>query len=294
VTRISRETLGLLLGFIGIVVFAGTLPATRIAVEALDPVFVGAGRAALAAAVALPLLLALRRPIPPKDELGRLALSGVLLVAGFPILTSWAMTTLPVAHGSVFVGLIPLVTAACGAFLARERPSPLFWAAALTGAAVIVAYAMRAAGKVGLATGDLFLLGACLSAGSGYAISAGVAKRMPGWEVVSWQVVIMLPLTVPVTLWWGPVDPSAVGLRHWLAFGYAGLFSMYIGFFFWNAGLAMGGVARVSQVQLLQTFVTLLVVGPVNGETTDAFTWLAAAAVVATIVVGRTAGRRRG
>jgi drug/metabolite transporter (DMT)-like permease len=294
VTGLSRETLGLLVGFVGIVVFAGTLPATRIAVETLDPVFVGAGRAALAAAVALPLLLALRRPFPAKDELGRLALSGVLLVAGFPILTSWAMTMLPVAHGSVFLGFIPLVTAACGAVLARERPSPLFWAAALTGAAVIVAYAMRATGKAELAKGDLVLLGAGLSAGLGYAISAGVAKRMPGWEVVSWQVVIMLPLTVPVTLWWGPVDPSAVGLRHWLAFGYAGLFSMYIGFFFWNAGLAMGGVARVSQVQLLQTFVTLLIVGPVNGEKTDAFTWLAAAAVVATILVGRKAGMRRG
>ncbi len=290
----SRETLGLLLGFIGVAIFAGTLPATRIAVETMNPVFVAAARAVIAAAAALPLLLMLRRPLPARDDLGRLALGALLLAGGFPAFSGWAMQHVPVAHGTVFIGLSPLLTAAFGSLLSGDRPSRLFWTAAVSGAATVIAFAMYSSGKGGFSIGDPLLVAASASAALGYAVSAGVSKRMSGWEVISWQVVLALPLSLPFALWTVPSDFGAVETRHWLALCYAGLFSMYLGFCFWNAGLAIGGVARVSQVQLLQSFITLLVVMPINGERPDAVTWLAAAAVVGAVLVGRMAAIRRG
>ncbi|MFO1148159.1 MAG: EamA family transporter [Alsobacter sp.] len=286
--RRSNDTLGLLLGLVGVLIFGATLPFTRIAVGWLDPWFVTAGRAALAGLVAVVLLALLRRPVPTREELGRYALVALLLAGGFPGFTGFAMRLVPASHGGVVLGILPLATAAVGALVTRERPSLQFWICAVLGAAIVVAFALRdGGGRVD--AGDMLLAGAVLSAAFGYVVSAQLARQRPGWEVISWVVVIALPVTLPVTLLTAPSHPLDVPGKAWLSFAYLGLMSQYLGFFAWNAGLAMGGVARVSQVQLLQTFVTLAVAALLQGEQVDIVTWLSAVAVVVVVMIGRRA-----
>jgi drug/metabolite transporter (DMT)-like permease len=288
----SRETLGLLLGFVGVVIFGATLPMTRVAVPYLDPVFLTAGRAAVAGLIAVAVLVALRRPFPPMAAVPRIALASLLLVGGFPVFSGFAMLTVPASHGAVVIGIMPLATAVLGAILLRERPSPAFWLAAVIGSAIIVVFSLRDGGGR-IQPGDLLLVGAIASASLGYVLSADLSRSMPGWEVISWAVVIALPVSIPLAWATAPADAAAVPAVAWAAFAYLGLMSQYLGFFAWNAGLAMGGVSRVSQVQLLQTFVTFGIAALVSGERVDVWTWLAAVAVCAVVLVGRRARIRK-
>ncbi len=288
----SRETLGLLVGFLGVVIFGATLPMTRIAVPWLDPVFLTAGRAAVAGVIAVVVLAVLRRPLPPREAWPRIAVASLLLVGGFPIFSGFAMLSVPASHGAVVIGVMPLATAVFGALILRERPSAAFWAAAVAGSAIIVVFSLRDGGGR-VQAGDLLLVGAIASASIGYVLSADLSRTMPGWEVISWAVVFALPLCAPLAWLMAPADPAAVPWQAWAAFAYLGLFSQYLGFFAWNAGLAMGGVSRVSQVQLLQTFVTFGIAAWIAGERVDLATWLAAVAVCAVVLVGRRARVRR-
>lgn len=283
---LSRETLGLIIGTIGVIIFGVTLPMTRIAVVSLDPWFVTMGRAALAGLVALCVLVVLKRTVPTRSELMRLGVAAVFVIVGFPGFTGFAMRLVPASHGGVVLGILPLVVALFGAIAARERPSFGFWLSALAGAALVIGFSLRD-GEGGFGLGDILLLGAVLSAASGYTVLAGLTKSRPGWEVISWTVVISLPVTLPFAFLTAPSDLFAVPLPHWGAFLYLGLMSQYVGFFFWNTGLAMGGQARVSQTQLLQTFVTLAFAAWVNGEQVDLLTWIFAVAVVGVVLIGR-------
>ena len=283
---VSRETLGLIIGTIGVIIFGVTLPMTRIAVVSLDPWFVTMGRAALAGLVALCVLVVLKRSVPTRSELMRLGVAAVFVIVGFPGFTGFAMRLVPASHGGVVLGILPLVVALFGAIAARERHSFGFWLSALAGAALVIGFSLRD-GEGGLGLGDVLLLGAVLSAASGYTVLAGLTKSRPGWEVISWTVVISLPVTLPFAFLTAPSDLFAVPLPHWGAFLYLGLMSQYVGFFFWNTGLAMGGQARVSQTQLLQTFVTLAFAAWVNGEQVDLLTWIFAVAVVGVVLIGR-------
>ena len=283
---LSRETLGLIIGTIGVIIFGVTLPMTRIAVVSLDPWFVTMGRAALAGLVALCVLVVLKRSVPTRSELMRLGVAAVFVIVGFPGFTGFAMRLVPASHGGVVLGILPLVVALFGAIAARERPSFGFWLSALAGAALVIGFSLRD-GEGGFGLGDVLLLGAVLSAASGYTVLAGLTKSRPGWEVISWTVVISLPVTLPFAFLTAPSDLFAVPLPHWGAFLYLGLMSQYVGFFFWNTGLAMGGQARVSQTQLLQTFVTLAFAAWVNGEQVDLLTWVFAVAVVGVVLIGR-------
>jgi drug/metabolite transporter (DMT)-like permease len=283
---LSRETLGLMIGTIGVIIFGVTLPMTRIAVVSLDPWFVTMGRAALAGLVALCVLVVLKRTVPTRSELMRLGVAAVFVIVGFPGFTGFAMRLVPASHGGVVLGILPLVVALFGAIAARERPSFGFWLSALAGAALVIGFSLRD-GEGGFGLGDVLLLGAVLSAASGYTVLAGLTKSRPGWEVISWTVVISLPVTLPFAFLTAPSDLFAVPLPHWGAFLYLGLMSQYVGFFFWNTGLAMGGQARVSQTQLLQTFVTLAFAAWVNGEQVDLLTWIFAVAVVGVVLIGR-------
>jgi drug/metabolite transporter (DMT)-like permease len=290
---LSRESLGLLLGTIGVIIFGVTLPMTRIAVQSLDPWFVTSGRAALAGLVAIVVLTILRRPWPNRSELLPLSIGAFFTIIGFPGCTGFAMQLVPASHGGVVLGILPLVVALFGALSSGDRPSLGFWLSALVGAALVVGFSLRdEAGQLGL--GDLLLLGAVLSAAAGYTAFNRVARTRAGWEVVSWAVVIGLPVTIPVAFLTAPVSPVAIPLTHWGAFLYLGLMSQYIGFFFWNSGLAIGGQARVSQTQLLQAFVTLATAALINGESVDIWTWIFAIAVVASVLVGRRAKIIRG
>ncbi|HSP25541.1 MAG TPA: DMT family transporter [Saliniramus sp.] len=290
-TGLSRqETIGLFLGFVGVVIFGGTLPFTRIAVAALDPWFVTAGRAALAGVLAAALLLVLRRRIPRGPAMTRLVVVSICLVAGFPIGTGLAMVTVEASRGGVILGVLPLATAVVGVIVSGERPPLKFWIAAVLGAAIVVAFTLRD-GVGGVSVGDAFLVLAIVSASTGYAISGKLAQQMPGWEVISWALVVALPVTLPFTLLLWPADAAAVPSASWWAFIYVALMSQYLAFFAWNAGLALGGVARVSQVQLLQVFVTLGIAAVLNREQVDLVTWAVAALVVVIVLVGARARR---
>jgi drug/metabolite transporter (DMT)-like permease len=276
---------GYLLGALGVLIFGLTLPMTRLAVGELAPWFVTMGRAAVAGLVAAAVLAALRRKPPRGTELGLLALASLCLVIGFPGFVAMAMARVPAAHGGVVLGVLPLATAAMAVIVNGERPSTAFWFWSAAGAAIVTLFALREGGG-GFGVGDLYLALAVASTSLGYTVSARLSGQRPGWEVISWQVAIALPLTLPAALLLMPASAGAVSAPACGAFLYVAIFSQYLGFFAWNAGLALGGVARVSQVQLLQTFVTLAGAALLLGEPLGFEALATATLVVAVVLLG--------
>ena len=267
--------------------FAGTLPATRLALSGFDPLFLTVARAALAGSVGLIVLIARRRRVPSRSLWLEMFGAALCTVIGFPLFAALAMMTVPAAHGGVVLGILPLVTAAAATVFAHERPSPGFWLASVLGALIVVTFMLRRNGGMTFSAGDLFLLGAVLSGALGYTFSGRLATLMPGWEVISWQVVIFLPLAAAATFVLWPADIATAPISSWIGLGYVGLVSQYTAFFVFNAGLAIGGIARVGQVMLLQPFMIVALALPVNGEAIDVETILFAAAVVATVLIGQ-------
>ena len=289
---LSRERLGLLLGFLGMAIFGGTLPATRIAVSAIDPMALTALRTAIAGLCSLALLLVLRRPLPPRALWPQLVIAMLCVSILFPFLMALGMQTVDASHGGVVLGILPIATALVAVAITHERPKPLFWIASLAGAALVIAFAVRQGGGA-LSAGDLMLFAAVAVAAIGYAFSGRLTAKMPGWEVISWVLVMALPISLPAAALTMPADLTRIALKPWLALLYVALFSQWIGFFAWNAGMAMGGIARVSQVQLLQPFITFALAAWFNDETITLQILLFAAAVVATVAIStRTRSRR--
>ena len=284
--RQRRENLGMLLGLAGVAIFAATLPMTRLGVPSLGPQFLTCARAAIAGALGLAFLAARTRAIPWR-QLPRLALAALCLVAGFPGFTSLAMQTLPAAHAGVFTGLLQLATVVVAVLMGGERPSPGFWACAVLGAALVGGFALHHGGAA-LQTGDALLMLAIAVAALGYALCGQLSREISPGEVISWMVVLSLPASAPLA--WGarPSDFAAIPPGAWASLAYLGTMSMYLGFFAWNAGMALGGVARVSQAQLSQSFITLGISALLLGERIDAETIACAIAVVALVLVGRT------
>src|SRR5689334_2240038 len=287
----QREQLGLLLGLVGMVIFGGTLPATRLAVSAIDPIAVTALRAAIAGICSLALLIALRRPLPPRALWPQLVIAMLCVTILFPLFITFGMRTVDASHGGVVLGVLPIATALVAVAITHERPRPLFWIASLAGAALVIAFALRQGGGA-MSSGDVLLFAAVAASAIGYGFSGRLTSGMPGWEVISWILVIALPISIPAAWLTMPADIMQLPAMPLLGLAYVALFSQWIGFFAWNAGLAMGGIARVAQVQLLQVFVTFALAAIFNGES---ITWQIvafAAAVVATVAIStRSRGR---
>lgn len=244
---------GWLNGFIGVVVFSGSLPATRIAVSAFDPVFVTFARASIAGLLALMALLVFKVSPPGRKQLLPLAVVALGVVAGFPLLSAWALQYIDAARSIVFVGLLPLATALFALVRGGERPRPLFWLFSLAGSLLVAGYAL-AQGAAGSAAGDLLMLGAIVLCGLGYAEGAALTKTLGGWQVICWALVLSLPVMLPLTFLYMPTSFEGIATDAWVSLAYVSLFSMLIGFFFWYRGLAQGGIATVGQLQLLQPF----------------------------------------
>jgi drug/metabolite transporter (DMT)-like permease len=288
----SRERLGLLLGFVGMAIFGGTLPGTRLAVSAIDPFALTALRAVIAGVCSLALLIVLRRPLPPRALWGQLVIAMICVAILFPLFMAMGMQRVDASHGGVVLGILPIATALVAVMITHERPRPLFWIASLAGAALVIAFALRQGGGA-LSAGDLLLFAAVAVSAIGYAFSGRLTAKMPGWEVISWVLVIALPVSIPAAWLTMPADIAQIPLKPMLGLLYVALFSQWIGFFAWNAGMAMGGIARVSQVQLLQPFVTFSLAAFFNDETITPQIVLFAAAVVATVAIStRTRGRK--
>lgn len=282
---------GLLFGLVGVACFSLTLPATRIAVAGLDPVFVGLGRAVVAAVLAGCTLAALRVRWPGRAALPGLAVVAAGVVVGFPLFTAWAMRHVPASHGAVVIGLLPLATALAGTWLAHERPTPVFWFCAVAGSAVVVAFAVwQGGGKPQPADG--LLLVAVAAAAVGYAEGGRLARSLPGWQVISWALVLSAPAVLAATLVATAGKLPAAAPSAWAGFAYVSVVSMFVGFFAWYRGLALGGIAVVGQTQLLQPFLTLFASALLLGEPLEPATFVAAGLVIVAIAVGRRFGSR--
>ncbi|MGA2567126.1 MAG: DMT family transporter [Pseudolabrys sp.] len=286
-TATSREKLGLGLGFAGVLLFGGTLPATRVAVATLDPLFLSAARASIAGSCGLLLLFALRRPWPTWTLWRDFAFAGLCTIVSFPVFMALAMAHVPASHGGVVLGIVPLATVAAAALVTDERPSLGFWLASAAGAAIVFVFMARHSGARTIELGDLYLLGTVVSGAFGYALSGRLSLQRPGWEVISWQVAMFLPLSLAAALILWPPSLAAAPAQGFWALAYVSLVSQFSAFFVFNAGMAMGGVARVGQLMLLQPFVIVALAVPVNGERLDPSTLLYAAAVVAAVIIGQ-------
>ncbi len=282
---------GLALGVLGVVIFAMTLPMTRLAVGAagdaqLPPAFVTAGRAALAGLLSLAYLRWVAAARPAREHWPSLAICALGTVLGFPLFLALALRHVDAMHAAVITGVLPLGTAMAAALWLRQRASFGFWFCAWLGCALVLAFAAQR-GQGGLSAGDGLLLLAVASASIGYVAGARVSARLPAEQVICWVLVWSLPLTLPAMLATWPDTASAVRVSAWVGLGYVTLFSMWLGFFAWYRGLALGGVLRVSQVQLLQPFLALLFAVPVLGERLDTVTVVFALLVMVVVFVGK-------
>lgn len=252
-------------GLIGVLIFSGSLPATRLAVAEFDPLFLTVARASIAGFLALAMLMVFRERRPSRQQLMPLCVVALGVVLGFPLLTALALQYVTSAHSIVFLGLLPLTTAAFGVLRGGERPRPVFWVFSVSGSMLVVGYACSQ-GLAASPQGDILMLLAILVCGLGYAEGARLSKTLGGWQVICWALVLALPLMITLTAYRLPPSLSAVSSQAWLSLGYVSIFSMLIGFVFWYRGLAQGGIAAVGQLQLLQPFFGLGLAATLLGE----------------------------
>ena len=296
----AQITRGLWLGFVGVVIFAATLPMTKIAVGSiaapqLSPWFISFGRAAAAGVFSAIYLLVQRSQgeliVPAGRQWALLFMTACGVVVGFPLFMSLALQYVPSTHGAVVTGLLPLATAVLAALWFRQRPSVGFWLAAVAGTLLVLAFmgfrSADSAGHFSLHLADVFLLIAMAAGAFGYIGGAQLTPALGAERVICWVLVMSLPLTLPMTWLNLPANPERINLASWGAFAYVAVFSMWVGFFAWYRGLALGGAVRVSQVQLVQPFISLLFAVPLLGEKLDMLTLGFAVAVIATVFIGK-------
>ncbi|RXT48310.1 DMT family transporter [Bradyrhizobium betae] len=265
-------------GLLGVIIFSGSLPATRVAVGGFSALFLTSARAVIAALIGVAVLGLLRQARPERRDLLSLAIVSIGVVVGFPLLTALALQHVTSAHSIVFIGLLPLSTAIFAVLRGGERPQPLFWLFAILGSATVVGFALSNDGSASI-TGDLLMVAAVVLCGLGYAEGAALSRRLGGWQVISWALLLALPLMVPVAIWTWPSTWSGVSVPAWIGLAYVSIFSMFVGFIFWYRGLAVGGIARVGQLQQLQPFFGLALAGFLLHEPV-AWSMIAATALV--------------
>jgi len=289
-----RENLGLWLGLLGVFIFALTLPMTRLATGTVDapqmsPWFVTWARAALAGGLSAIYLLTVRAPWPVAAQRGALYLSLAGNVVGYPLLLGWALRHVTASHAAVITSLMPLATAAAAAWLMHQRARLGFWVFAALGSALVAVYSLLRASQMGhgfgLTWADTLLVGAVVAGSLGYVAGAKVTASLGAEKVISWVCVMALPITLPGA--WLNWPEHTIAPTSWLALLYVGVFAMWAGFFAWFRGLSLGGPLRVSQLQLLQPFITILAAIPLLGESLDTMTLGFALLVVATVFMGR-------
>lgn len=288
----ERASHGWLSGLAGVIIFAGSLPATRAALQGFDPIFLTSSRAVIAAGCAGLLLAGMRQARPDRAMLLPLAIVAGGVVLGFPLLTAIALQWVSAAHSIVFVGLLPLATAGFAVLRAGERPRAGFWFFSTLGSLCVAGFALRAGVTVS-PLADLSMLAAVLLCGLGYAEGGRLSRSLGGWQVISWALILAAPVMLVLALATRPQDWGAISGASWVALGYVSLFSMLIGFVFWYRGLALGGIARIGQLQLLQPFIGLSLADLFLGERIDPAMLFATSGVVLCVAGARWAAPRR-
>jgi len=280
----ERTTAGWGSGLMGVILFSGSLPATRVAVADFSPMFLTSARAVIAALLGAVFLFALRQARPERRDILSLTWVAIGCVAGFPLLTALALQHITTAHSIVFVGLLPLATALFGVLRGGERPRRAFWLFSIAGAAAVAGFAFYGS-RAGTLTGDLLMIAAILVCGLGYAEGAALSRRLGGWQVISWALLLSLPLMAAIGLFTLPNAWNTIGVPAWIGLLYVSLFSMMVGFIFWYRGLALGGIAGVGQLQLLQPFFGFVLAAILLGEPI-AWTMIASTVIVVLCVAG--------
>jgi len=263
---------GLALAVVAVVMFSGTVPATRIAVATIDPVVVGVGRSVLGTAIAICYLLAVRAPLPSRAQLPGILVVAVGAAVGFGWFSAEALRTVSASHGSVVIGILPVLTAVFGTLRTGARPRPLFWIATLAGTAVVVVYAASSSRSASIGIGDAYLFAALVCAAAAYAEGGRLARTMPGGQVIAWGLVAALPVSVPLSLGallGSPFAPSVASLG---ALAYMAVFSVFVGMVLWYRAMGLIGVPRASAIQLGQPLLSvvwswILVGEPLRPET---------------------------
>ncbi|MEE9033546.1 DMT family transporter [Brucella melitensis] len=279
-----NKTAGWINGFLGVLIFSGSLPAMRLAVIDIDPTFLTMARASIAGLLGMVFLLLFREPFPRKSDAVSLVVVALGVVVGFPLLTGLALQHMTSARAIVFIGLLPLSTAIFAVLRGGERPRPLFWLFSVVGSLVVASYAYGQ-GSQSTLMGDGLMLAAIIVCGLGYAEGARLSRRLGGWQVICWALVFALPVMLPLSVFTRPETWNGIGAMAWGGLAYVSLFSMLIGFVFWYRGLAQGGTATVGQLQLLQPFFGLMLAAGVAGEPVS-MGKVATAAVVVVCVAG--------
>jgi drug/metabolite transporter (DMT)-like permease len=291
----AQDREALLWGLVGVTLFAATLPMTRLAVGSADtpqlsPWFVTFGRAAVAGLLSIGYLLWQRAcgklKVPVRAEWSLVGITAFGVIVGFPLFLALALRHVPSTHGAVVTALLPLSTAVLGALWFKQRPSNGFWACALLGTGLVLGFMVWRAGGLYLGVANIYLIIAMTTGAFGYIGGARLTPRLGSEQTICWVLVSGLPLTLPMAWWFAPSDAAVVAGMAWLGFGYVALFSMWIGFFAWYRALALGAV-RVSQIQLIQPFLSLLFAVPLVGERLDGMTLAFAVAVIATVYAGK-------
>jgi drug/metabolite transporter (DMT)-like permease len=282
----DRTTGGLINGLIGMLIFSASLPATRVAVLQFDPVFLTVARAAIAGVLGLCLLLVFKERRPSPADAMPLVIVALGVVVGFPLLTALALRHVTSAHSIVFIGLLPLATAIFGVLRGAERPRPPFWLFSGLGSALVAGFALTQSLSAS-PIGDALMLAAIMVCGLGYAEGATLSRTLGGWQVISWALVISLPIMLPLALWLMPPSLADIGLPAWFGLAYVSLFSMLIGFVFWYRGLAQGGIAAIGQLQLLQPFFGLALAATLLHETVSGLMIAVTVAVILCVIGAR-------
>jgi len=286
-----HDTLAMVYGVLGVTAFSLTLPVTRVAVAYLDPVFIGLGRGVAAGLLSAVVLFFAKEKFP-REHLKSLLIVAFGVTLGFPLLSAWAMKRVSASHGVIVIAILPLATAVAGAIRAGERPSIKFWIASTIGSLTVLAYALIT-GDGTLQWADVALLAAAVAAAFAYAEGGHLARQMAGWKIISWALVLATPvIAVPVVIIAMQTGLDAPPIA-WVSFAYVSLFSQFLAFFVWYKGLAMGGVARVGQVQLLQPFLSLLASAVLLGERISLFAIGTMCLVMTTVAIGRKAAVER-
>ncbi|MCR5857912.1 DMT family transporter [Mesorhizobium sp. J428] len=282
----DRTAVAWINGLIGVVIFSGSLPATRVAVMRFDPLFLTVARAAIAGVLALGLLVAFRESRPARRDVVSLLVVALGVVVGFPLLTALALQHITSARSIVFIGLLPLATAIFGVLRGGERPKPAFWAFSLLGSALVAGFALSQ-GVAASPVGDALMLAAVVVCGLGYAEGARLSRTLGGWQVISWALVLSLPVMAALAALTMPASLAGIGAPAWIGLAYVSLFSMLIGFIFWYRGLAQGGIATVGQLQLLQPFFGLALAATLLGESVTPAMLAVTVAVIACVAGAR-------
>lgn len=286
----EQSASGWINGLIGVIIFSGSLPATRVAVQAFDPVFLTVIRAAIAGILGLGLLVAFRERRPGRGDLVSLVIVALGVVVGFPLLSALALQYVTSAHSIVFIGLLPLSTAIFAVVRGGERPKPAFWVFSILGSALVAGFAISQ-GLTASPAGDALMFAAIVVCGLGYAEGAKLSRSLGGWQVISWALVVSLPAMAVLAVVYRPPTLADIGWPAWVGLAYVSLFSMLIGFVFWYRGLAQGGIASVGQLQLLQPFFGLALAATLLREPVTPAMLLVTVAVIGCVVGARKYGR---